>query len=687
MNLIEKKIIYMEEEQVFQFKDKLQNWIELKSTITFNTDKFLDYQKDLIQEFFANFIDQSSDSVFDLDEVKQSFEIWLQDLNTKLKVFADKVRDVDFFSIKWYIQIIADSVLMTTMIWNVTIMIFRDGKMYYSLHNSMSSWGKIDLFSDFIEWDVQKDDQLIYLWTKVLDVVDNSDIKEIESILRDSDSDIVSFLEEVISSRMDKTNLWFISSYMVGWGVAKSKSHSHNENKYWAMFSDNPLFSKLKKNFVINKYYITIWILTIVILFMLYSVLSQILSKNDGWKFLNDSWTYVDITIEDIKKDIYLFQSIDPASDEKWIKYNDIIKKLDTLEIKWRRLWDVKELRKILKAEYNKWFNVIYISNLDQLDEATKKTTVFNFNSNEKEKLWEFKYLFFGRELFVVWNTASLLNIKNNDMRWVLMEYWIDESISSCSITLTNDWVYCNTPSNHIYAITKSLSTIQPVTTTSEWWFPSSIAGMSTYWKSYLYVFQPNLNTLWAWTLVTRYRNILWKQTEFTEWQDYSLEKWLLTWMVFWSWFSSFAVDGTFIVWDSSQKKLFQFRRPNPAWTTFQAREVSMVWWDKFTTTYWSNVKVISNPNSKYVYLFDKTNQTVTVYESRPLKTNETFAHSYSLYYLLRYTFDLEWNKIIDISIPDVTWDKPEMYILSDTQINKVDLYDFIWTAAENQVQ
>jgi len=108
---------------------------------------------------------------------------------------------------------------------------------------------------------------------------------------------------------------------------------------------------------------------------------------------------------------------------------------------------------------------------------------------------------------------------------------------------------------------------------------------------------------------------------------------------------------------------------------------------DKFTSSYSSNVKVISNPNSKYVYLFDRINQTLTVYESRPSKTNETFAHSYSLYYLLRYTFDLDAGKIVDITIPEATWDKPEMYILSSDQVNKIDLYEFIGTAVENPVQ
>jgi hypothetical protein len=60
------------------------------------------------------------------------------------------------------------------------------------------------------------------------------------------------------------------------------------------------------------------------------------------------------VTIEDIQKDIALFKKIDPSSDQKIMKYNEIIEKLDLLESNNRWTYDVNELRKILETEYYK---------------------------------------------------------------------------------------------------------------------------------------------------------------------------------------------------------------------------------------------------------------------------------------------------------------------------------------------
>lgn len=104
------------------------------------------------------------------------------------------------------------------------------------------------------------------------------------------------------------------------------------------------------------------------------------------------------------------------------------------------------------------------------------------------------------------------------------------------------------------------------------------------------------------------------------------------------------------------------------------------------TAKYSNNVKIISTTNSRYVYFFDKENQTFTVYESRPLKTNDQYSSSYNLYYLFRFGFDLGTTKVIDITIPEATGEKPEMYILTTNGINKVRLYEFIESMKENNV-
>ena len=100
MHLKEKKFLYLTEEHVFNFVEELQNGIKIKMFVGFQSDKFLDFQKHLIQDFVAELKDKINDEQYDVEEVKNNFEIVLQNLNVKLKPFADKVRDVDYFGIK-----------------------------------------------------------------------------------------------------------------------------------------------------------------------------------------------------------------------------------------------------------------------------------------------------------------------------------------------------------------------------------------------------------------------------------------------------------------------------------------------------------------------------------------------------------------------------------------------------------
>jgi hypothetical protein len=76
----------------------------------------LEYQKDLLQDFLAEFIDKSNTEIYDETDLKNNLEEGLQTLNTNLNKFADKVTDVDRFTIKGYIQIIAGTTIMASMI-------------------------------------------------------------------------------------------------------------------------------------------------------------------------------------------------------------------------------------------------------------------------------------------------------------------------------------------------------------------------------------------------------------------------------------------------------------------------------------------------------------------------------------------------------------------------------------------
>lgn len=102
-----------------------------------------------------------------------------------------------------------------------------------------------------------------------------------------------------------------------------------------------------------------------------------------------------------------------------------------------------------------------------------------------------------------------------------------------------------------------------------------------------------------------------------------------------------------------------------------------MQWWDTSMTAYSANVKVISSASTQYVYLFDKENQTFSVYKSNPLKTNTAYTNNYWLTYVMRYNFDLS-DKVIDVAIAESGWDKPMIYVMTKKWVYQANIWQTI---------
>lgn len=684
MHIHEDKKIYQEAERYIDIQQELQDGIQFSLMVEFESEKFIEYQKDLIQEFVADFVDtiQNTEETFDNDVVREKCETALQELNTKLKTFADKVRDIDYFSVKGYMQIVIGTTLISSMIGNTTIMILRDRKIYYTLTNSTKIKGKIDLFSEFIEWDIESGDEIIYVGTKIADVLDAYDIKEMEQVLQKEQGKIIHFMDEVITSRISEQDLWFVYGYTIRWMIRKGKANSKiSIDNFTNKLS---FIQEWKQRFFRNKYQLTVGILSLFIAFMLYSIITQLINKQEGEVYVNSQWVTVDLTIDDIKKDIVLFKSMDPTGNEKSMKYQEILNKINILETKWRWIEDLQQLKKILKADYYEWFNIITVSELSQFDDPIlgKKTSVISFNASEKASLGDVATIEYTKDLQVAWSKASLLWVVNDNSRWSLVEYNLDDPVENCSLNLLKNGFYCYTDNGNIYVVTKS--GIESVTTSDPDGFPSTIGGIGTYGKSNMYVFSKNVTNLSDSTLVVRYRNTLGSQSIYQQGQPYMIAPNLATGLDFGSGFSTFTIDVNFLAW--SQWKLYQFRR-NPA-TSFNLsyREIKLLWGDKETMQYSDNVKILTPSGSKYVYILDKINQTFTIYESRPLKTNDQFITSYNLYYLFSFAFDLWSDKIVDATIPDGLGNRPELYFLTQNGINRVKLYEFIDSIKNNNV-
>lgn len=682
MQIREKKYNYLDENQLFSFKDSLWNGVKIQTFVVLESEKYLDYQKDLLQDFLADLIDKSNWDVYDEWELKNNLEIWLQQLNEKLKMFAEKLPDIPRFTIKWYTQIIAWNTMISSMIWDTSILIFRDYKLYYKSYNAPSKKDKIDLFSWFIEWDVESWDEIVYTGTKIADILDQTDIDELERLLAEDNTVFADALSDMLTSRSNKETIWYMSNYSIHWNIMWWENNITKDKK-WPKFWHLKLKTNWAKNLFNNKYYVVILVLSLVIIFMLYAVLKQILKTWENNSFVTESWTIIDITIDDIKKDIYDFQQMDASSDEKWIKYNEIVEKLTLLEERGKRIEDVENLKWIVQDNYYAWFNIDRIQDMTAFDDLATwiKSRVLTFNNTEKSKLWDLLYINYQNGINIWWTDWALIWASNDASRWNLIEYGIDATLAWCASNLLKNWLFCYTNDGRIFNITKA--GIESIITSEEAWFPDTVWSIWTY-SNYLYVFQPSLNGALNGVFWSRYKNaVAWSQTSFQAWQHYTLADTSFTWAKSLN-FGEVAIDSTFLTW--SDGTLYQLRRPSAYGSSLEIREVKLLWWDSINNKYSNNVKVIASLNSRYVYLFDRENKTFTVYTSNPLKTNSDYNTTYNLYYLFSFQFDLKSEDIIDVVIPDNGWNKPEMYILTTVGISKISLYDYISSIEKDDV-
>ena len=692
MQLQEHKKVYVQDDEIFSFQDTLLDNISLKVFVQCSKEKFLQYQKDILEEFVADFTNTIKTSEeLDVIDIREIFEQYLQVLNTKLKQFAEKVRDVEHFSLKWVIQLVMDDKLMSSMIGNVSMLVMRDQKTAYSVPNSVDTRAKIDLFSDFIEWNIERDDQILYVGLKFADVMDAHDLKEMENLLAQEESSewILSFLEELLTTRVEKSSIWFIISYFVQWPTIsryatkkwwlklkwwstwiKWKSIRYISN-LWNKIHNSERIQNAKKQLSENKTYVVGFVLVILMFIFLYSLASQILNDtNHTNKFKTSEWTYIDINLEDLQNDITEFKTLDASSNLKSTKYTDILQKLEYLEEQWKWLEDVADLKSQLEDNYFEGFRISQFKSENDLNNiAGKNTQILTFNSTDTNKLWDLQSICVPRNISIAWNKWAIIDASSDVSRGSLVEYNLSKTLKNCIPSLNANWIYCYNDDWEIFMISKS--GIVPVTT-EDWSFHGWIGWLWTYNSRNLYVFNSNISNLGN-ILLSRYQtNNDWTYANFKWWSSYSLD----ASGVDFGTFSSFAIDGNFFGWANG--KIYLFRRDDAAWTSLNYREINIKWSNPLIDSHSNNVKIIALKDSRYVYTYDKDKQLFTIYNTEPTKLNDERKRDYQLVYIMSLKFDIEWITVYDVDVPNSTADRPELYVLSNIWVNKIPLYEYL---------
>ena len=683
MQLVETKKQYGAEEAIYAFQDTLGDTIKMNVYVECSSQKFLQFQKDILEDFVAEFTSKVQTLEEDnLTELKQYFENSLKDLNIKFDQFASKVRDVERFELKGVIQLIVDNLLLSSMIWEVSLLIMRDQRILYTLENSVDPSEKIDAFSDLVEWNLEGNDQLVYVGVKISDILGQQDRKELEAILLEDEAEekFLLSLESILVSRVEKQYVSFLLSYIVNFSLEIKKTRSSSDftltkgfNIIGEKIQASWFLKDIKKKIWGNKIYLISVCSGVLILLLISSLLSQRRGNEDPeTKFKTSSWVYIDLTIEDIQKEMAEFQNLDPSSPEKSLTYSEIMQKLDFIESKGKWLQDVKQLKTILQAEYYKGFNIIPIEKLTQF---TNGSRILAFNSSELEKLGTLHSVFIPKNIAIAGSKAVLLDITSDSNRGTLTEFNGGNNLSTCTVSLLRDGLYCATDKGEISLFTKSWVT--PLETT-DGAFSSNLGWLGIFNKNNFYVFQKNISSVGN-IFVTRYRNVAGSESNFQGGSSYDV---LLGSGMNFTEFWSFAIDGSFFGW--SNKKPYLFWRSNLAGTSLSYREIPLKGGDIVAQEFTDKVKIITSSATKYIYLFDQEKQLFVAYETVNPKTNDDNKAVYNMKYLFSFKFMIEGHPVIDMNVSEASWDKPELYILNDEGVYKVALYEFIDSIRNN---
>lgn len=628
--------------------------------VVFESEKFIDYQKDLFEDFLGVVVDALSDEEGSLEEVKVTFERELQDLNTKLSVFAEKIKDVDTFPIKGIVQIFYGLEYMASLIGDMGIIVLRDKKLNYMMSNQISEGVKIQTFSEMIEGEVKEYDEIVTLGVPIDTYIDRHDIQTIQQVSKQEEKSFVDALLDVLEVRVAKEQIGFVSLSMVESSSfftqkkveKKMKDHLHH---LWG----------ISKKILPYQHYLIYGTIAIFAFLLIYWLVQSFLSSNQARFIETTNGVVVDFTIEDIQKDIAGFKRRDASSDEKIKKYHEIMSQLDLLTERNRWVEDVAKLRNILETEYYKWFNITLINS-----DALLGDPMYEFSQQEKNIFGELQNIFYKDGLMIWGKEWVLLGAINDQVRGTLVSASADMKFQWCVVNLLKNGLYCYTEDDMIYNIVKWWQ-VNPVSNVSGI-FPTDIARLGTFGSSNFYVLTNDSSLNQAGTYIVRYNNKIGTQETFTEGTEYLLD--LGSWSALWSWFNSFAIDGSFLTWSPKDKKLYQLRRPG-APANLLMREISLKWWDTIEN-YTQDTKVIAFDTSRFVYLFDKTNQTFTVYRSLPYKTNNLYEHDYDLEYFFRIKFSLADKEIIDVYVDE--GERSNLYLLTADGVYTFALYEAI---------
>lgn len=667
------KVLNNDVPHIYIFK-KISDNIYLVSTIFLLSDKFIEFQKNLFNEFLWEIIEYLKVENLYIEDFKQFFEEKLQEFNTKLSTFAEKLKNIEKISIKGSIQIIINDTYLNSLIWDISTLIFRNNKLIYKVENEEENW-KIDLFSEMIEWELEDDDLIITLWTKISNFLDDKDFEEIIEISKIEEKTILDTLIETLSTRIDLKEIVYAHSLNIKIPKLEIKKELEKRKNLLSFFS----IKRIKNILIDYKYPISISLGFIIILIIIRSLINTVTnSPSKTWNEIiihTDTGTMaINCLPSDIKKQIDTFQKIPTDSPQKTKTYNKILQQIQLCKKENLYIDELNQLQKILTKSYYAAFNIFII-------DSWNNNKIASIPENTINKLGKIIYLKKSNSFFIWGTSGAIIWLINQQIPWKFINLNNLTNIKGYITNLIGNWLYVRTNKN-IYNITKW--GIDNVTATN--WFPKNIGLLFKYGKiNKLYINSENPKDINEWKLIYKYENIIGSQTRF-KWpvSIYILKSDLLKKLKanFLSGFSDIKIDTinwSILAWSKKDHSLYQFRRPIPTKKILNARIIPLLSNPPGLERLSENVKIfVFGTKSLYwnrIYLFDANKKQLIIYKSIWRKSNDANRYTYKLIYEL----SIDLNNL-DIASVDVKLErKPILYVLTkDWNIYQLNLWLFI---------
>ena len=661
--------IFSKEGAYFDFSKQLGDEFFVDIGVHILADKFVEYQKSLVEEFVAdliNFYEWEEDITF--YDIKEFFESALKSLNNKLTLFADKVQEEGKFEIRWFAQIVYEDNYLASLIGDVSVIIFRERKINSVIPNEIDPNRKIDLFSEVIEGNIENEDQVVFVGLNILNYLSKDELIEAVNISFSTGESFLDLIEDLLSQKTEKDKIHFVYYFEFNFPLVAKDITSSKKLKfkiplrYFEVLKIDP--SSLKKFVIENKYSVIFALLLGVVFLFIYAVYHVNVTMQ---KWVNYS---SNISIDKIKQQINDFvNTSDLSKDARKQLYNKILNELNQLEKRGLYVKDVEKLKNDLEIAYYDVYKISVIATLEggwiqplyKFDQDISELAKSAFYvSNEKNGIWV---------AYSSWVIAGILPDLQPTIVSGLPE---DESLKKCVSQPNNNGLVCVSNKNNFYSFANGTYSLVGVNGSN---IDYSVGGIDTYLKKYFYTMKEHLAEGDA-SLIDKFKmKDVWALQEIvyqTTYKIVNLDKFV---DVAKEWFADMYIDGNFLTWSRALKEVVLMWRNDPLSDNLQWKVLSKVWWDEEVIDKLGKEVVLKGfydqaNQSKYVVLFDPVSEIVVIYREKGQLDRMELVYQGALLFKAQ-------EKVKAIGVSE-EWDAVRLYIVTQKGVYRADLRDFI---------